>query len=41
LPKEDAESPQELVADDAWSDARGSILSRFFRRLLMPWRKPE
>ena len=40
-PKEDVESPQELVADDAWSDARGSILSRFFRRRLMPWRKRD
>jgi hypothetical protein len=38
-----ARTPQEAnvqagMADDAWSDARGSILQRFLRRLL-PWRR--
>ena len=32
-------SPQSRAADKAWSDARGNILQRFLRRLLMPWRK--
>lgn len=32
-------TPRGSAADQAWSDARGSILSRFFRRLLLPWRK--
>jgi hypothetical protein len=32
-------SPQSRAADKAWSEARGNILQRFVRRLLMPWRK--
>ena len=33
------ETPQGQVADRAWSDARGNILQRFLRRVLMPWRR--
>jgi transglutaminase-like putative cysteine protease len=32
-------TPQGQVADRAWTDARGSILQRWLRRIFMPWRK--
>jgi hypothetical protein len=32
-------TPQGQVADRAWSDARGSILQRFLRKVFLPWRK--
>jgi hypothetical protein len=32
-------TPQGQVAERAWTDARGSILQRWLRRIFMPWRK--
>jgi hypothetical protein len=29
----------ERAAENAWGAARGTILSRFLRRLLLPWRR--
>jgi hypothetical protein len=33
------ETPQGQLADRAWGDARGNILQRFLRRIVLPWRR--